>query len=211
MELSVVVVDSQQLIRMALSSILPTEGIQIVGSAPDAISAVRLTLRFRPKVAVIDILLRGRANGIQLAHQLRKIDSRIGIVFLTSVEDLRTLGPAIEEMPNGSIFLNKADVNDAEQIRDGIRKASNNAHSALLSVGSKLKLRNQPFTDNQMELMRMIALGMLNKSIATKRFTTVKSTENAISRLAKKMNMPIKKPASFDCTVLLCNKFMRSP
>jgi len=49
MELSVVVVDSQQLIRMALSSILPTEGIQIVGSAPDAISAVRLTLRFRPK------------------------------------------------------------------------------------------------------------------------------------------------------------------
>jgi DNA-binding NarL/FixJ family response regulator len=189
-ELSVMVVDSQQLIRMALSKLLSSNGIQIVGSAPDAISALRMNLRFRPKIAVIDILLKEGPNGIELAQELRKMNSRIGIVFLTTLEDLRTIGSVTAEMPIGSIYLNKADVNDVEQIRDAIRRASKNTLSVLFSVTSEPKLRSQPFTDNQMDLMRMISQGMSNKSISSKRFTTEKSTENAISRLAKKMNMP---------------------
>jgi len=51
-------------------------------------------------------------------------------------------------------------------------------------------MSKEPFTDLQMELMRLISSGMSNVAIAAARFTTVKSTENAISRLAKKLGIP---------------------
>jgi DNA-binding NarL/FixJ family response regulator len=38
--------------------------------------------------------------------------------------------------------------------------------------------------------MRLISLGKSNSAIAALKFTTVKSTENAISRLAKKLKIP---------------------
>lgn len=189
-EISVIVVDSQQLIRIALSKILSTSGIEIAGEAPDAISALRLNQKFKPMVAVIDIFLKNGPNGIQLAGKLRSINPRIGIVFLTTVDDTRVFGTTSVKMPQGAIYLNKADVHDVEQIHDAIRRASENASSAQPSIYGELVLRSQPFTDNQMELMRMIARGLSNRSISSNRFTTEKSTENAIARLAKKLNIP---------------------
>jgi len=46
-----------------------------------------------------------------------------------------------------------------------------------------------PFTDTQIELMRLIALGLSNTEISKRRFTTVKSTENSIARLAKILHL----------------------
>ena len=175
---------------MALSKLLSSNGIKIVGSAPDAINALRMNLLIRPKIAVIDILLKDGPNGIELAQELRKVNSRIGLVFLTTVDDMRAFGEDITNLPPGSLYLNKADIINVEQIQDAIRWALNSFNSMQLSRNCDLKLKSQPFTDNQMELMRMISLGMSNKAISANRFTKEKSTENSIARLAKKMNIP---------------------
>lgn len=161
-----------------------------MGSAPDAINALRMNLLIRPKIAVIDILLKDGPNGIELAQELRKVNSRIGLVFLTTVDDMRAFGEDITNLPPGSLYLNKADIINVEQIQDAIRWALNSFNSMQLSRNCDLKLKSQPFTDNQMELMRMISLGMSNKAISANRFTKEKSTENSIARLAKKMNIP---------------------
>ena len=93
-------------------------------------------------------------------------------------------------MPPSSLYLNKADVQTAKQLIDTIQGAYELVHADLPKEKEGAKLVHEPFTDLQIELMRMISLGMSNAAIAAARFTTVKSTENAIARLAKKLNIP---------------------
>ena len=70
------------------------------------------------------------------------------------------------------------------------------------------KMRKLQLTDLQIELMRLIALGLSNAAIAEARFTTVKSTENAISRLAKKLSL--EKTDKNNQRVLIAQRFFQN-
>ena len=88
------------------------------------------------------------------------------------------------------MHVNKADIAEADQLIEVIRRAYESIQSGGESRTSELQLISEPFTDLQLELMRLISLGKSNAAIAAARFTTLKSTENAIARLAKKLNIP---------------------
>ena len=189
LQISVLVVEDENLTRALMSKLLTTSGFRVVGSAPDAASAMVINRQQRPQVAVIDINLGAGPSGLDLAHALRKVSPRIGIVFVTVVADARTLGPNLPEMPPASLYINKAEIQTANQLIDTIQGAYALVHTDMPKEKESVKLVSEPFTDLQIELMRMISLGMSNASIAAARFTTVKSTENAIARLAKKLNI----------------------
>ena len=102
---------------------------------------------------------------------------------LSSVNFEKWLQQITDDIANG-----KLSIQDIEVIRNAFE-------AALTGPTSKAKdespeMSKEPFTDLQMELMRLISSGMSNVAIAAARFTTVKSTENAISRLAKKLGIP---------------------
>ena len=153
---------------------------------------MRLFRTFKPQVVVTDIDLGAGPTGLDIASAISKISPTTGIVFVSSIEDVRTIRPNLPAAPATSQYLNKADVSNVQILIEVIRNAF---EAALTGPTTKSKddnweISKEPFTDLQMELMRLISLGMSNVAIAAARFTTVKSTENAISRLAKKLGIP---------------------
>jgi len=179
----------------------------VVGAVSNASSAMALARQFQPNVVLLDINLGDGPTGLDIAVALRRIMPHIGLVFLSSITDTRTISPNLPSMPDASVYLNKADVEKTEQLIHAIHKAFEIAESKAPIAKSADRLMSEPFTDIQLELMRLISLGKSNAAIAEIRFTTLKSTENAISRLAKKLNIP--NDEANNQRVLIAREFFR--
>ena len=192
LQISVLVIEDEALTRTLISKVISAADFKLVGTAQNAVEAMRLFRTFKPQVVVTDIDLGAGPTGLDIASAISKISPTTGIVFVSSIEDVRTIRPNLPAAPATSQYLNKADVSNVQILIEVIRNAF---EAALTGPTTKSKdesweMSKEPFTDLQMELMRLISSGMSNVAIAAARFTTVKSTENAISRLAKKLVIP---------------------
>ena len=182
---------------------LSFSAIHVAGTASVAMQLFR---QFQPDACLLDIELGTGPNGIDVARAIRKLDSKVGIVFLTSIEDPRLMNLKGLDLPIGSIFLPKKSVSGSEEISDAISAAIGNANSEVQSQQTRFK-SGLDLSFGQFELIRMIAEGLSNREIASQKVMTVKSTENAIARLAKKLK--ITDTGSNSQRVLLAKKYFQ--
>ena len=207
--ISVMVVEDEPLSKLLLSKSLSSAGFRVVGTATNGSDAMRIFREHKPQVALLDINLGDGPTGLDIAAALRKNSLHIGILFVTSLTDVRVLKPNLPHAPLTSAYINKAELSDISNLIEHVRKAFELANIDSTTSGKlvPLKITSEPFTDLQIELMRMISQGLSNAAIADARFTTVKSVENAISRLAKKLN--IANDESSNQRVLIAKKFYK--
>ena len=192
LELSVLVIEDEAFTRTLVSKVIAAADFKLVGSAHNASEGIRLFRTYKPQVVVTDVDLGVGPTGLDIAAAISKISPSTGIVFITSIEDVRTIRPNLPVAPATSKYLNKADVTNVQVLIEVIRAAYEKAQTGPMSrfKDEGWEISKEPFTDLQIELMRLISVGMSNAAIASARFTTIKSTENAISRLAKKIGIP---------------------
>jgi two-component system LytT family response regulator/two-component system response regulator LytT len=84
-ELSVVVVDDEQLARDELCFMLEELGVNIVGRAGDGQEAVDLIERTQPEVVFLDVQMPG-LTGFEVARRLRERRTASQIVFVTAFD-----------------------------------------------------------------------------------------------------------------------------
>ncbi len=86
----VCLVDDHAKLRGAVRRLLEsTHRAAIVGECGTATEAVRLILRLRPDVAVVDVLLPD-GSGVTVCRVVRAADPRIQVVMITTVDDAGT-------------------------------------------------------------------------------------------------------------------------
>lgn len=141
-------------------------------------------------VALLDIHLGAGPTGIEIARKLREFSPKIQILFLSSVRDPRFVGIDPSMVPGGSRYLIKDDLTDMASIAEEIRDLYSNG---LLT--RKPLVPKSPLTASQIEILRLVAQGHSNSTIATERFVTERAVEGAIARLAKHLGLR-EKPGS---------------
>jgi DNA-binding NarL/FixJ family response regulator len=170
-----------------MSKSLSEAGFSNIRVADTAVDAMRIFREINPDTVLIDIELGAGPNGIDLARAFRKIKDTVGIVFLTSIIDPRLIDLKGAEIPKSSIYLSKSLVSGLTEIADSLHESINIGKNKSDSCLVKYKSGTTELSNGQCELIRLIAQGLSNKEIARSKFVTVKSVENSISRLAKKL------------------------
>jgi DNA-binding NarL/FixJ family response regulator len=135
---------------------------------------------------VVDLDFGPGPNGIDVALKARTRLPLLGVVIITAYEDPRLLAPGLPGAPPGAVYLVKQQIENPEQV----------AVAARLSVDLALNPPREPLsrkridlTDPQVELLRLVALGLSNTAIAEQLFQTPDSVKKSISRLAKKLGV----------------------
>jgi hypothetical protein len=198
------IVENDSFAAIFLKNSLDQLNFSAVHIAEDASSAMQIFRQTRPNACLLDIELGTGPNGIDVARAMRKLDPKVGITFLTSIQDPRLINLKGLELPLGSKYLAKKSVSGTDQISlviaESIEIATLGKQFDQAKVKSKLDL-----TNGQFELIRMIANGLSNREIARQKVMSVKSTENAIARLAKKLK--ISDTSSNSQRVLITNRY----
>lgn len=186
----IVVVEDDDFTRVMVADSLGGHGFSVVGSFPAATQALGHCKKKTPWACVIDLHLGHGPTGLDLAGALRRLDSNVGIVILSSYEDPRILRANLPAAPAGTIYLHKRTISDSRSLADAVRKSRLSAESkAKAEVKAKGLNALGRLTDSQLETLRLLAEGLSNSEIARKRFVTEKSVELSISRLARTMGI----------------------
>jgi len=102
----VLLADDHRIVLEGLRSLLQSE-FEIVGEVDDGRTLVAEAERLRPELVVADISM-PNLNGIDAARQIKRIDARIRIVFLTMHADVTYAAGAFEAGASGFVLKHSA-------------------------------------------------------------------------------------------------------
>jgi DNA-binding NarL/FixJ family response regulator len=178
---NILIVEDEPLVRSLLASVLETEGFQIK-QAGGAAEARSVTKSFEPQVAILDIELGDGPSGIDLAHILRLEFPNIGIVFLTHIPEPRIAGVENRSLPKDVAYLRKDRLGDAAVLKRAITEAAQGRVSKSLREDKIGEHDLVNASRSQLEVLRMVSMGLSNQEIAERRGTTVRAVEHLVKR-----------------------------
>ena len=205
-QLKLLIVEDDKILLTMMSHALTAEGFNVL-AASDAQSAMQYFDKARPDVVILDIDLGAGPSGIDLANKMRQISGRIAIVFCTSFKDMRFIQGDYLKYPLHTVVLKKADVVNMEKFSNAINEAVELIRESDESRPDQLHEKYyKDLTALEIELLTLIAGGHSNKQVAAEKGISLKSCENAIARLAKKLEIPATEQSNQ--RVLLTRKYM---
>lgn len=175
----VLIVEDDSFLQLTLAQSLSALNFEITARVSSAAEAITAAKENAPEVAVLDLDLGPGANGIDLAIALRSIHPQIGLILLTSYTDPRLSDPSAPQLPKGTIFLTKSQLNNIDDLATAILQVKIWPHEAKRKITSE---RSQ-LTDNQIEILKSLAEGLTTAEIATRQGVSEKAIEGTITRL----------------------------
>jgi DNA-binding NarL/FixJ family response regulator len=178
---TVLVVEDDRLTLGLLAETLTQAGF-IVGAAVSAADARRMWAQMDADAVVLDVDLGPGVNGFDLADAFLAQVPHLAVLFLSNLPDARFAGRNPASLPVGAGYVRK------DQLADS--KALLTALDAVLRGSVQGTPRHdrdpeRPLADLsriQIDVLRMVALGMSNQQIAHERGTTTKAVHNVIIR-----------------------------
>ncbi len=184
----VLVVDDDEFTRFLLIRALDSFGFANVEACDGAASALQCAVAQRPAVGILDLDLGQGPNGVDLAHALRRQYPDIGLILLTSFEDPRLLG-GIKDLPVGAIYLTKRAVGNDEILPRAMATLLEHPCAGSNSAVGEGFARPLGLSDNQIDIMRLVAEGHSNAEIGRRLHLTERGVAKAVSRLVKQLDL----------------------
>jgi DNA-binding NarL/FixJ family response regulator len=198
MAATLLLVDDHQIVRQGVWAILKTEpDFRLVGEAADGQEAVRLAERLTPDVLVLDLMLPGGLNGMEVARQVAKRSPKTRIVFLSMhaneayvVEALRAGALAYVVKEAGAEELVRAIRAVLAGRRYFSAPLSERAIQAYQEKASGATL--DPFhtlTAREREVLQLTAEGLSGLEIGDRLFISSRTVESHRANLMRKLGV----------------------
>jgi len=175
---TVLLVDDQSLFREGLRTLLSVErGVEVVGEAGDGEAAVRLAVRLRPQVVLMDLRM-PVLGGVEATRRLRAEAPASRVLVLTTFDDEDDVFDALRAGAAGYLLKDAPRDKLVEAIRAAARGESFLQPSIAAKVVAEFSRMTpparppgrpplvEPLSERELEVLRHLALGKSNKEIA---------------------------------------------
>lgn len=196
----VIVVDDHTLVREGITKILSLEeDIEVIGEAGDGNGAVNLALTRDADIILMDINMPGM-NGIEACRAIKAQKPDIGIIALTIHEQEEYLFEFIRAGASAYLLKDISPGQLVNTIRGVARGESFIPPRLMSSVFNELNRLSEPaskagredndaLTPREIEVLRLVARGEQNKSIAKTLFISEKTVKNHLYRIFQKLGV----------------------
>jgi NarL family two-component system response regulator LiaR len=191
----VLVVDDHAIIRKGIRAVLEiVPDIEMVGEAENGIQAIQLDRELHPDVILMDLMM-PEMDGIACIRQIKYQRSAARILVLTNFAGEEMIFPAIKA---GAMGYHLKD-SSPETLIEAIRQVNQGVASLHPSIAKKLleelqhvekqPLSDEPLTQREVEVLRLIAQGYENKDIAEKLVISEATVRTHVSNILGKLHL----------------------
>lgn len=193
MSIRVLIVDDHAVVRAGLRMVLDAEAdIETVGEAGDAREAIFEARSTKPDVILMDVVLGGK-SGIEATPELLHEHPDVKILILSMQDDPRYVREAFAAGASGYVLKEAADTEVVLAVRE-VARGSNYVHPAL---GARIAAADaagaaadeDPLSDREREVLRLLALGHTNQEIAQMLYISVRTAETHRAHIMQKLRL----------------------
>jgi len=188
------IVDDHAVVRSGLRRILEAEpDIEVVGEARDAREAVFETRAHTPDVVLVDVVMPGK-SGIEAIPDLLHEAPGARVLVLSMQDDPRYVREAFESGAAGYVLKEAADTEVVAAIRD-VAAGGRYVHPALgarlvaADAAERRRADEDPLSDREHDVLRLLALGHTNQEIAKMLFISVRTAETHRAHIMRKLHL----------------------
>ncbi|MFL5904914.1 MAG: response regulator [Solirubrobacteraceae bacterium] len=203
-------VDDEQLIRVALAQALSSSGLELVGEAATGEDAIELVVDVRPDVVMMDLQLPGM-SGVQAIEQLGLLAPASRVLVLTRSEQNRVV-EAIIAGASGYILKSApvaAVISSVKATAAGESVLSSKIAGKLLRRLRELDIPvkssavaaaaiRTALTDRELEIFKRLASGKSNHEIAQDLSLSPNTVANHVARILAKLHVENRTQAAAD-------------
>ncbi|WP_395004584.1 response regulator [Undibacterium sp.] len=130
-DISVLIVDDNDMTRETLRVILRHDGYNVVGEALDGDGALDMAIRLKPDVILLDVVM-PKVSGIDALKSIRMVMQNVFVLMVTANKDQETVAEAVKSGISGYIIkpFNAKKVLDTIQGVSAKVRASRSAKNA---------------------------------------------------------------------------------
>jgi DNA-binding NarL/FixJ family response regulator len=177
----VLVVEDDRLTLGLLAETLTQAGF-IVGAAASASEARRMWSMMDADAVVLDVDLGPGVNGFDLADAFRAQEPHLAVLFLSNLPDARFAGRNPASLPADAGYVRKDQLANSKALVIALDAVLRGSARDIPHHDRDPERPMAGLSHTQIEVLRMVALGMSNQQIAAERGTTVKVVHNVITR-----------------------------
>lgn len=202
--MKLLIVDDHEIVRKGLVGALALEEefseIEEAGSIEEALKILRIS---KPDIAIIDICLSHRENGLRIIEKSQAEHLMTKFVIFTSSSRKDDYNDA-KRLDVSGYILKDSDIEDISYALKSVLKGKCFFDSSIevSPVRDIHKEVREALTDREYEVLRALGKGLTNQQIAQKLFITENTVKKHISSLLAKLQLAHRTEAALYATKL---------
>jgi len=194
MSIRVLIVDDHAVVRSGLRLLLAAEGdLDPVGEAGNARDAVFQARALKPDVILLDIVM-PEQTGLDVLPQLTHENPDAKILVLSMQDEPRYVREAFAAGASGYVLKEAAD----NEVVAAVREVAGGGRYVNPALGARLvaaeaeaeRLADEdPLSDREREVLRLLALGHTNQEIAKRLYISVRTAETHRAHIMQKLRL----------------------
>jgi two-component system response regulator NreC len=190
----VLIVDDHAVVRAGLKLLVDSEqDLEAVGEAGSARDAIFEARSLKPDIVLLDVVMPDQ-NGIEIVPQLLKESPDAKVLMLSMQDEPRYVREAFEAGASGYVLKEAADSELVAAIREvagGGRYVHPELGARLVAADSEERKRSDedPLSEREREVLRLLALGHTNQEIAKQLYISVRTAETHRAHIMQKLRL----------------------
>jgi DNA-binding NarL/FixJ family response regulator len=191
----VFIAEDHAIVRKGVRTLLSLEkDIDVIGEAANGREAVEQVSDLNPDVILMDLVMPD-LDGIQAIQKIKMDHPDAKVLVLTSFATDDKIFPAIKAGALGYLLKDS----DPAELATAIRQVNAGEYSLSpiiarkvlqeLNLSPKRPLRDQPLTDREVEVLRMVAQGKSNRQIADELVLSLGTVRAHLSNILGKLHL----------------------
>jgi two-component system, NarL family, response regulator NreC len=190
----VLVVDDHAVVRSGLRRLLDAEeDIETVAEAPDADRAVFEAIEHKPDVVLMDLVM-PRKGGIEGMPAVLQAVPGAKVLVLSMQDDPRYVREAFAAGASGYVLKEAVDTEVVQAVR-AVAAGERYVHPVLgarlvaAEAEERRRVEEDPLSDREREVLRLLALGHTNQEIAKQLYISVRTAETHRAHIMQKLRL----------------------
>ena len=189
----VVVADDHEVVRCGLVNLLDGTDVEIVAEASSGEDALRLAIKHKPDVILLDIRMAPGDDGLAALEKIRNDAPSVRCIMLTTFDNPTYIARAVASGAHDYILKGCS----REELLESITGAASGQlplrAGELRRVATTMANRvvtpdpDVPLTQREMQVLRHVALGLSNKEIAQSLTISVETVKEHVQNILRKL------------------------
>jgi two-component system, NarL family, response regulator NreC len=192
--IGVLIADDHAVVRSGLRMLIDAEAdLETVGEAGTGDEAVRLARLLKPDVVLMDVVMPGK-SGIDVTPAVLEVAPETKVLVLSMQDDPRYVHEAFSAGASGYVLKEAADSEVVGAIRE-VAAGNRYVHPALgarlvaAEAAARRKAEEDPLSEREREVLRLLALGHTNQEIAKTLYISVRTAETHRAHIMQKLRL----------------------